>query len=112
MWLFTETGFISAVRTTPGSSLLRVRGRDRQSLEDLAVSAGVGIDHSPTRDYPYRVEVTTEQLNTWLLDQTEQLDYTNFKNRVHETRGHEFAGALTRVWSVMHEVEDAESRSR
>lgn len=38
------------------------------------------------------------------------VDYTNFKNRVHESRGHDFADALLSVWSAMHQVEDEEAR--
>jgi len=92
--------------------LLRVRGRDQQSLEDISATFGVTIDKSPERDYPYRVEITKEQLATWLVGQITELDYTNFKSRVHETRGYEFTHALSHVWSVMHDVEDAKSRSR
>ena len=37
------------------------------------------------------------------------VDYTNFKDRVHDTRGHDFVGTLLSVWSAMRDVEDAEA---
>lgn len=112
MWLFTEDGFISAVATKPGSGLLRVRARDRQSLEDIATTFSLAIEKSPDRDYPYRVEVTNEQFATWVAGKAGDIQYPNFKSRVYETRGSLFAHALSSVWSTMHEVEDSEARQR
>ena len=36
MWVFTETGFVSAVRKVDSPSKITVRSRDKQSLEVLA----------------------------------------------------------------------------
>ena len=110
MWIFTEYGFVSVVATKPGSAIVRVRARDHQSLEDISAQFNVGIDKSPERDYPYRVELTKEQFAKWVTAKTLELDYTNFKSRVAETRGYNFAHALGSVWSTMHDVEDAGAR--
>jgi hypothetical protein len=40
------------------------------------------------------------------------VDYKNFKSEVADTRGYGFAKPLNKVWSVMHEVEDAQARVR
>ena len=110
MWIFTETGFVSAVRHFKEKDKLVVRARDQQSLEGLADYVGLEIKSTPSNDYPYRVFVDDAIFATWLSKQTMAVDYTNFKDRVHDTRGHDFAGALMSVWSAMHQVEDAEAR--
>lgn len=112
MWVFTETGFVSAVCHYNQDGVVVVRSRDRQSLEDLAATADVPIENSPANDYPYRVWISKQQFREWLSDSVEKMAYTNFKNRVHDTRGEEFHDALSSVWSVMHDVEDGGARSR
>jgi len=63
MWLFTDTGFVSAV--SDGSDLM-VRSRDRESLEPLAAVAKVEIKKTPKNDYPYRVHVKHEVFAEWV----------------------------------------------
>lgn len=111
MWLFTETGFVSAVRPSAGSDLLRVRARDAKSLEPMVDMFDVAISKSPHRDYPYRVELTTAQLIEFVAASTATMEYTNFKSQVYRTRGTDFAHALHDVWEAMHQVEDAEART-
>jgi hypothetical protein len=110
MWIFTDTGFISAVRKPERPDSLTVRARDRKSLEALATLAGAEIKRSPNGDYPYRVFVTDSLFNQWLLERTAELDYSNFKNQVAKTRGYQFAHALADVWTAMLAVEDEGSR--
>jgi len=110
MWIFTETGFVSAVRHFSEKDKLVVRARDKQSLESLATSVGLDISSTPSNDYPYRVFVSDSVFAAWLSKQTMAVDYTNFKNRVHDSRGHDFADALMSVWVAMHEVEDEGAR--
>jgi hypothetical protein len=57
MWIFTETGFVSAVRHFSEKDKLVVRARDQKSLENLANSVGLDIISTPSNDYPYRVFV-------------------------------------------------------
>jgi hypothetical protein len=83
-----------------------VRSRDRRSLQTLAETAGVEVISTPMADYPYRVVVPREQFTSWLTTRAAELDYSNFKSAVFTHRGHEFAHALSRVWSDMHEVTD------
>jgi hypothetical protein len=111
MWIFTDTGFISAVRKPEYPGVVTVRSRDRLSLEALATRAQVEIKRSPKGDYPYRVFVGDGPFIEWFLDRGGDLKYSNFKNRVAETRGKEFASALNKVWLAMLAVEDAEARS-
>lgn len=69
------------------------------------------IEKSPNNDYPYRIHVSEKEFKQWLVDTVSSLDYGNFKDRVHESRGHNFASALMGVWEIMHAVEDDEART-
>ncbi len=108
MWLFTNTGFVSAVQI---NGELVVRARDSESLEPLAELAKKNIRHSPESDYPYRVITDHETFSKWVKHMAQNIDYPNFKSEVAQVRGYEFANALTSVWSVMHEVEDDQART-
>jgi len=107
MWLFTNTGFVSAVSN--GQDLM-VRSRDRESLEPLAESALTEIISTPQNDYPYRVIVTHEIFSKWAAHMAAGIIYKNFKSEVAATRGYDFAHPLMKVWSAMHEVEDHYAR--
>jgi hypothetical protein len=109
VWIFSETGFVSAI--CKSGELMQVRARDRQSLEDLSVSTGLEIIKTPQGDYPYRIELVREQFITWMIDQMQEISYKNFKSRVQDTRGYDFVHPLHQVWSVMHDVEDKEARN-
>jgi hypothetical protein len=109
MWLFTNTGFVSAVSN--GQDLM-VRSRDRESLEPLAESAHTEIISTPQNDYPYRVIVTHEIFSRWAAHMAAGISYKNFKSEVAMTRGNDFAHPLMKVWSAMHEIEDEGARIR
>lgn len=106
MWVFSEGGFISAVAHRDKKDTLLVRSRDRVSIEPLAKFAEVQVKTTPNADYRYRIEVSKAVFAAWMTDQIEDLDYDNYKNRVHQSRGNEFAAPLHDVWSVMLEVDD------
>ena len=109
MWMFTTTGFISAVYK---DGALQVRARDRKSLEPLAKQAGAEIIATPLADYPYRISITNDQFAAWVSQIALSVNYKNFKSEIADTRGYGFAKPLNQVWSVMHEVEDAKARVR
>ena len=109
MWVFTTSGFLSAVYK---DGALQVRARDRKSLGALAKDTNSSIIATPLADYPYRIAITNEQFSTWVSTQVMSIDYKNFKSEVTETLGYGFAKPLNRVWSVMHEVEDEQARVR
>jgi hypothetical protein len=109
MWIFTNTGFVSAVSN--GKDLM-VRSRDRESLEPLAESAKTEIIATPTNDYPYRTIVSHEVFSRWAAHMASNIAYKNFKSEVAATRGYDFAHPLIKVWSAMHDVEDSQARVR
>lgn len=109
MWLFTRTGFISAVLHDDG---IHARSRDAESLASLALVTGEKIIKTPLSDYPYRIIIDRRAFRDWVADQARNIDYSNFKSKIAITRGYEFAKPLHEVWSVMHDVEDTEARIR
>lgn len=110
MWIFTTSGFISAVRN-PNDRTIIVRARDKTSLKSLASTFDLVIEHTPVADYPYRVVVGHDQFAEWVDFQARAIDYNNFKSAVALTRGKGFASALSEVWSTMHRIEDSLARS-
>ena len=107
MWLFTNTGFVSAVSN--GKELM-VRARDKESLEPLAEITKQEIISTPTNDYPYRLIISHEIFAKWVAHMATGITYKNFKSEVAATRGYDFSHPLMKVWSAMHEVEDAGAR--
>jgi len=109
MWVFTTTGFVSAVFK---DNALQVRARDRRSLLPLAKQTSTKIIATPLADYPYRIAITNEQFSQWVMNQAKLVDYKNFKSEVADTLGYGFAKPLNQVWSAMHDVEDSQARVR
>ena len=106
MWLFTETGFVSVVQDKEDSNKMVVRARDKKSLQPLMDAYGVKMVNLKNRDYPHRVFLTRKQFVDWLVESGETLDYNNYKTRVSQTRGHDFASPLHDVWATMLRLED------
>ena len=77
MWLFTTSGFVSAVYK---DGALQVRARDRKSLQPLATATGATVVATPLADYPYRISVTNEQYAAWVNQQALSIDYKNFNS--------------------------------
>lgn len=111
MWLFTETGYVSAVQHRTDKDILVVRARDRQSLTPIAEQYGLEINTSEYTDYPYRVFMKRKDFSSWVAESIKFLDYGNFKNQVAITRGKTFAHTLGSVWATMLDAEDEEARS-
>ena len=106
MWVFTQDGFISAVDNGVVPGKLAVRARDKQSLELLSMITDSPITEYPNTDYEYRVFVTKDEFSAFLVSHVDTLDYSNFKSRIHSTRGDVFYDACSNVWGAMLEVSD------
>lgn len=103
MWLFTETGFVSAVRHYEDPHIFIVRARDELSLASLAEAAETSISATPDHDYPLRVMVSRAIFAEWVLERVSNLNYTNYKAHMWSERP-DFADALHDVWVAMHQV--------
>lgn len=110
MWTFTQHGFISAVQHFEDHSKIVVRSRDKQSLEMISNLFDLEVLETPGNDYPFRVIASRDQYTSYLMTEVDLLDYTNFKSRLHVSRGDDFYDAATRVWGVMHDIEDEDAR--
>ena len=107
MWVFTSTGFVSAVRKHDRPNEITVRSRDRKSLEPLAQATGSEICISPRGDYPYRAFIEPRAFAHWVESKAMEIDYDNFKNQVAKSRGYGYTHALHDVWVAMLATEDA-----
>lgn len=111
MWIFTETGFVSAVKKPQDGGLVSLRARNHASLEAIAATYNTEIINTPNGDYPWRLFITNEQLAAWLSETALNLDYSNFKSRAHKAnKNSAFISALHDVWAVMTHTEDANAR--
>lgn len=90
MWVATNVGMISLVQhhDKPGVLLMRARARHH-----LVALAGKGkehlIEHTPERDYAWRIEVAKESVAELLFTLVMCIDYGNFKGSVKEERLHD-----------------------
>ncbi|GLX85074.1 hypothetical protein tloyanaT_13260 [Thalassotalea loyana] len=94
MWLMTTDGFISAVEHRNDPSVVMVRARKKEHLEQLTNRPDQIYSTTPS-DYPWRIEITKEQLKTRLCVIADNIKYDNFKNAVPD---HNYKRFLERVW--------------
>ena len=111
MWIFTTTGFISAIQD-PRDRTIIVRSRDQKSLINLSDKYKTKVIATPLADYPYRLILKHHQFAEWVHEEALNIDYPNFKSAAKIQRDSIFAKALSKVWSVMHDIEDGEARSK
>ena len=110
MWIFTETGFVSAVKKPQDNGLVSIRARDKVSLQPLEELTGQPIINTPDGDYPYRIFVEQELFAAWVTKCALDIDYSNFKGRMAKFRDYKYLGALHEVCAAMTHTEDAASR--
>lgn len=114
MWVMTQNGFVSAVQDEKDQSLLKIRARDKISLQsvlDHLTAAGSDVSRikivtGAGTDYRWRIRIPRDLFSVYLLTVADEIDYDNFKNRVTKTRGKKFHDALMDVWVAMLKVDD------
>lgn len=82
MWIFTSNGFVSAVAHRTKPNHLMVRARAKEHIAWLAERVGAQPEHTPDADYEWRVTVTRETFEGFVLEQIKAIDYDNFKNSI------------------------------
>ena len=113
MWIFTDTGFVSAVKKPQDGGLISVRARDKSSLNELISQTKAELVQTPDGDYPWRIFVTQEQFAQWVSEVALNLNYSNFKSRVHKVHpSAAYINSLHDVWAVMTHTEDEGARTR
>jgi hypothetical protein len=102
MWVFTPQGFYSVVVHRDDPSLVLVRARAREDLENLQTQLpGLVIFEDDAADYLYRAIVNREDWKRALAELADAMDYDNFKDAVTERQGEERHRLYLRVWGVM-----------
>lgn len=97
MWLFCKSGFFSAVADRDDPSRILVRSRFKGDIDRLFPKAKVA--HTPEADYPFRTFVQREEWEQAVLAESRVIDYTNFKNAVHDGTNRDTA--YMSVWGTM-----------
>ena len=108
MWLFLPEGFLSivAVQGEERGPTLLVRARAAGHIEACFPDAEVAT--TPDADYRYRAFVPREQVVAALVQQVQDLCYTNFKKAIPSRAYHD---AALEAWGVMHRFQDRSSYS-
>lgn len=112
MWLMTNFGFFSIVQKADDKSspTLTIRSRSKKDLETLRdkylpqlgpIKEGAGTD------YRYRAKAPKADLAIALLQITQDIDYSNFKDSVQARQGQERADLYHKVWSVLYQLKES-----
>ena len=106
MWIFTKHGFFSAVQNANNSNLIHVRARFKGDLERLCKTYGVApkVVQIPGTDYPYRMDFLRELWSEIVKKESEAVDYTNFKNAVHDGTSRD--AAYLNVWAALRRAQN------
>ena len=118
MWIFCKQGFFSAVAHEDNADFMHVRARFKGDLERLIEWAGETpllknklsgkrptVVHTPDHDYEYRANFTREDWAEIVNAVARDIDYTNFKDSVHEGTARD--DAYMSVWATMATYADA-----
>lgn len=118
--MMTTAGFYSAVEDPHDADYLKVRSRDRDSLQALVdgvafVSGGeaLTIETGGGTDYPYRVRVSKAAYADWVAyEALNFITYKNFKSELKASRGPLWSEAANAIWVAMLEkTTDAEGEA-
>jgi hypothetical protein len=109
MWLFTEKGFFSVVKSRQYPTKILIRSRDRSHLaalsKHLKLTADI-LEHKGS-DYQFRIMVDRATWVSIVAVLADDIDYTNFKDHVDRLakRGSisHYSQLLHMVWQLVWE---------
>ena len=111
MWLFTQVGFFSIVKKD-GEGIVTVRSRSRSDMVQLCKQYlpkySDKIHASEETDYRYRIFVDQNEFARVAAQLVQDIDYPNFKNRVHTAQGPNRAHCYADVWSAVYRLQQQE----
>ena len=90
--------------------LLTIRSRvksDLEALREYVPSLGT-IAESKQTDYRYRAKAKAKDLAIGFGSMIENIDYSNFKDKVAETQGDFRASLYGEVWNSLYELQENE----
>ena len=109
MWIFCKDGFVSVVQDWNNSTSVVVRGRNRDDLLNVAKAMKINpktVQTTPLNDYRYRFSATKRQWADYIYQCSIDIDYINFKGRVHEKIDPLRNDAYMKCWGAMGEYQD------
>ncbi len=106
MWIFTKSGFFSAVQHFDDANLIHVRARFRGDLERLCEANNVApnVYETPLNDYPFRMDFERNVWERIVAAEAAGIDYSNFKNAVHDGTTRDWA--YMDVWAALRRAEE------
>lgn len=120
MWLMTPRGFFSTVQHREYPSLVLVRARCREDLENLCELGEnhpgmIGVDskailETKISDYPFRLIVSARAWQMLVSLMAEEITYANFKSAVHAVNDQR-ASTYMSVWSALHRIQDEKPKT-
>lgn len=86
MWICMNNGFVSVAEDQADKTMVYVRARDKSHLENFMDDSypKFQIVETPDRDYTYRIHVTKSYAAFRVAELMLRIDYTNFKDSVHD----------------------------
>ena len=106
MWLFCKSGYFSAVKHNAKPNTILLRARVKGDLERLAEAHQIDmrVEHTPAADYAFRAELPVAEWTRAVMEESDAIDYGNFKNAVHDGTARD--DAYMEVWGVMCGLQD------
>lgn len=102
MWIFTNKGFISAVKSDEQPDTMLIRARVKDHLEAILPDDNIII--TPENDYRYRCIISKARFVDLVAQLAQDVDYPNFKNTLTDQAYH---SAAAKVWGVMYGLQVA-----
>ena len=115
MWIASKSGFYSIVQTRDNQRLLMVRARAEKDLINLKNNVVAFKNHeillTLDADYRFRLIVTRDELHELMQFLTEEIDYPNFKDKIHETPDQkDKLTYYSKIWSTMHDYQKSQKK--
>lgn len=110
MWLFTKYGFYSIIQDEKDNTLFKVRARKKADLQELqnnvAEISGCSIHQDLKADYRFRIFINQKQLESLMIQLSNSLDYSNFKDSIYRNESQkDKLDSYHQVWDVMYEYQ-------
>ena len=111
MWIFTKSGFFSAVQHDGKPDIFLVRARFAGDLERFCRAHGIkaAVRETLDADYRFRAEIPREAFAEAVKVEALAIDYPNFKVAVHD--GTERDAAYMGCWSAMRRGQELADKS-
>lgn len=111
MWLFTKYGFYSIVKEFNNSNMYQCRARRKKDLENLITNfrylKGYEIHCDKKADYHYRIFINQMHFSMLMLNLSNTVDYSNFKNWVSKSKDQiDKTESYSEIWEIMYSYQD------